>query len=202
MHWISLPTNALSSSQNLIFTLILSRSRLPCRRIVPSMPLLSKSRSKITSPTPSCSISDVASRKDLPPVFTVKITPLTPKTRRAWASFLPSTIIGLSFADSSANLVMIIWIFSSFSLSRVDKFLPCYLRLPHRLQAVVSFFVVGEVSSNGLQYVRKLHCHSVFEVHRMQLPFCESGFKFLEILEVDISPEFCWALNCEDGFSR
>ena len=122
MHWISRPTNACNPCQNVTFALIFARSRLRCSRRVPSLPRLSKSKRRITSLASSFSISAVASRKDLPPVFTVKIVPLTPNSRRAWASFLPSTIMGFPFADSSVNLVMICWIFSCFSLSLVDKY--------------------------------------------------------------------------------
>ena len=121
MHCISRPTNARKSHQNRTFALILDLSKLRWRRRVPSLPRLSKSKSRITSWEPSFSISAVASRKDLPPVFTVTITPFTPKMRSVCSSFLPSTIIGLPFADSSASLVMICWIFSSFSLSFVDN---------------------------------------------------------------------------------
>lgn len=122
MHWISLPTNACNSCHNFVFALIFARSKCCFRRVVPSFPRLSKSIRRITSLAPSFSISSFASRNDLPPVFAVTIVPFTPNMRRAWASFLPSTIIGLPFDDSSASLAMICWIFSSFSLSLVDKY--------------------------------------------------------------------------------
>ena len=171
MHCISRPTNPCSSRQNRTFTLILPRSKVSCNRLVPSCPLLSKSNKRIASPAPSISISRVASRKDLPPVFTVKIAPLTPKSWSACASFLPSTTMGLPFADSSVNWVMICSIFSTLSLRCVDKLLPCNLCLPHGLQAVFGFFVVLKVSADWLKNVGKLGCDAVFEVHRMQFTF-------------------------------
>ena len=168
MHCISRPANARSSRQNRTFILIFDRSKSRCKRRVPSLPRLSKSKNRMTSWAPSVSISVVASRKDLPPVFTVTITPFTPKMRSACSSFLPSTTIGLPFADSSTSLVMICRIFSSFSLSFVDTVLPCYLGLPHRFQAVFGFIVICEVSPNRLQYICKFGCNAVFKVHRMQ----------------------------------
>ncbi len=168
IHWISRPTKPCNSRQNRTFTLIFPRSKLSCNRLVPSCPLLSKSNKRITSQAPSASISWVASRKDLPPVFTVKIAPLTPKSWRACASFLPSTTMGLPFADSSTSLARACSIFSTFSLRCVDKLLPCNLCLAHGLQAVFGFFVIFKVSADWLKDFSKFGCNTVFEVHRMQ----------------------------------
>jgi hypothetical protein len=121
MHWISFPTKAESSRQNLVLGFIFALSRLCLRRFVPSFPRLSKSKKRITSGTPICSISETASRKDFPPVLTVNTAPVTPKARRASTSFFPSTTMGFPFADASAKAARIWRIFSSFSLSRVDK---------------------------------------------------------------------------------
>jgi len=120
-HWISFPTKAESSRQNLTFGFIFVLSRLCLRRFVPSFPRLSKSKKRITSDAPIFSISETASKKDFPPVLTVSTVPATPKARRASTSFFPSTTMGFPFADSSANAFRILRIFSSFSLSRVDK---------------------------------------------------------------------------------
>ena len=120
MHLISLPTKPCKSVQNFVLALILTPSRFRFRRNVPSFPLLSKSRRRITSEVPSFSNSMVDSRNDLPPDFTVKILPLIPNSQRACVSFLPSTTIGFPFDDSSASLAMICWIFASLSLSFVD----------------------------------------------------------------------------------
>jgi hypothetical protein len=146
MHCISRPTKHCNSRQNRELTLIFALSKLCCKRLVPSLPLRSKSIRRITSSAQSASISVVASRKDLPPVFTVKIVLMTPKSRRAWRSFFPSTTMGLLFADSSVNSAMTCSISSTLSLRCVDKLLPCNLCLPNSLQAVFSFFVVCKVT--------------------------------------------------------
>jgi hypothetical protein len=121
MHWTCFPTVAERARQSLMLAFILIRSKLCLRRFVPSFPRLSKSKKRITSGTPIFSISQTASRKDFPPVFTVNTMPVTPKARRAATSFFPSTTTGVPFADSSAKTVRIWRIFSSFSFSRVDK---------------------------------------------------------------------------------
>jgi hypothetical protein len=121
MHWISFPTKAESARQNLTLGFILALSKLCLRRFVPSFPRLSKSKKRITSGTPIFSISETASRKDLPPVLTFTTEPATPKARRASTSFFPSTTMGFPFADSSAKASRTWRIFSSFSFSRVDK---------------------------------------------------------------------------------
>ncbi len=125
MHRISLPTKASKSRQNRIFILIFALSKPCCSRWVPSLPLRSKSKRRTTSDTPSCSISAVASRKDLPPVFTVKTLPLTPKSRSAAHLFCPQQPQACPSLTPLHSLAMICWIFSSFSLSLVDK--RCYL---------------------------------------------------------------------------
>jgi hypothetical protein len=121
MHGISFPTKAESTRQNFTFGFIFTRSRLCLRRFVPSFPRLSKSKNRITSGTPIFSISETVSRKDLPPVLTVITVPSTPKARRASTSFFPSTTMGFPCADSAAKALRTWRIFSSFSLSRVDK---------------------------------------------------------------------------------
>ena len=121
MHWISLPTSACSSRQHWVSAFSFARSKSRFKRNVPSLPRLSKSSKRTTAPTPRFSISTVASRKDLPPVFTVTTLPRTPNSWRAWASFLPSTTIGLPFAASSASLATSCSSFSSLSLSLVDN---------------------------------------------------------------------------------
>jgi hypothetical protein len=121
MHWISFPTKAESSRQNLVLGFIFALSRLCLRRFVPSFPRLSKSKKRITSGAPVFSISETASRKDLPPVLTVSTAPATPEARRASTSFFPSTTMGFPFADASAKASRTWRIFSSFSFSRVDK---------------------------------------------------------------------------------
>jgi hypothetical protein len=146
MQCTSRPTKPCSSRQNCELTLIFVLSKDCCKRSVPSLPLRSKSNKRITSPASSASISAVTSRKDLPPVFTVKIGPMKPKSQRAWRSFLPSTTRGLPFADSSLNFAMTCSIRSTLSLRCVDKLLPCNLCLPNGLQAVFSFFVVCKVT--------------------------------------------------------
>ena len=150
MQCISRPTKPCSSSQNWELTLIFVLSKDCCKRPVPSLPLRSKSNRRITSSAWSASISAVASRKDLPPVFTVKILPMMPKSRRAWRSFLPSTTMGLLLADSSLNLAMTCSIRSTLSLRCVDKLLPCNLCLPNSLQANFSFFVICKVTPHRL----------------------------------------------------
>ena len=87
MHWISRPTKACSSRQNLMSAFTFARSKSSLSRAVPSLPRLSRSSRRITVPAPSCSISAVASRKDLPPVFTVTNVPLTPNSSRAHSVF-------------------------------------------------------------------------------------------------------------------
>ena len=121
MHWISFLTKAESSRHSLMLGFIFALSRLFLRCFVPSFPRLSKSKKRMTSGTPIFSISQTASKKDLPPVLTVNTVPVTPKARRATTSFFPSTTMGLPFADSSANFSRTLRIFSSFSFSRVDK---------------------------------------------------------------------------------
>jgi len=121
MHWISFPATADRACQSLVLGFIFALSSLCLRRLVPSLPRLSKSKKRITSGTLMFSTSQTVSRKDFPPVLTVSTVPVTPKTRRALTSFFPSTKMGLPFADSSANFSRISRILSFFSFSLVDK---------------------------------------------------------------------------------
>ena len=121
MHCISLPTVAKRLRQNWMLGFIFALSRFSLRRVVPSFPRLSKSKRRITSSDPNCSISETASRNDFPPVLAHSTVPSMPKARRASISFFPSTTMGVPFADSSTSALMIWRIFSSFSLSHVDK---------------------------------------------------------------------------------
>jgi hypothetical protein len=121
MHLISFPVRVASWRQNLMFGFILALSRLCLRRFVPCFPRLSKSKRRITSGGLIFSISEAASKKDFPPVLTVRSVPVTPEARRASTSFFPSTIMGVPLADSSAKASRTWMIFSSFFLSRVDN---------------------------------------------------------------------------------
>jgi hypothetical protein len=121
MHCTSLPTVVKRVRQILVLGFTFALSRLCFRCFVPSLPRLSKSRKRITSGTPIFSISQTASRKDFPPVLTVRTRPVTPRARMAVTSFFPSTMIGLPFLDSSASVSRIWRIFSSLSFKRVDK---------------------------------------------------------------------------------
>ncbi len=103
MHCISRESRAESSRQNLRLGFIFARSKFCLRRSVPSFPRLSKSKRRMTSDAPVCSISHRASVKDLPPVLTVKTGPVTPKLQSASTSFFPSTMMRVPFADSSAS---------------------------------------------------------------------------------------------------
>ncbi len=98
-----------------------ARSRFCLRSFVPSLPRRSKSKSRMTSLAPVCSISCNASSKDLPPVFKHSTGPATLNLRSALTSFFPSTTMGIFLADSSTNASKTCWIFSSFSVRRVDK---------------------------------------------------------------------------------
>jgi hypothetical protein len=152
MHWTSFPSKAESARQNVMLGFIFACSKFCLSCCVPCFPRLSKSKRRTTSAAPVCSISETTSRKVLPPVFAVITLPSTPKLRRASASFLPSTIIGVPFADSSARAFRIWRIFSCFSLRCVDKpRLPCHFSFPHNIQAFFSFFVSFKVASNRLK---------------------------------------------------
>jgi len=121
MQRISFPTNASKSSQNRVLTLILVRSKSCFSHKVPSLPRRSKSKSKTTSRILKFWISAVTSKKDLPPVLTVKICPQIPNARKDSSSFLPSTTMVLPFAEASVSFDRICWIFSCFSLNFIDK---------------------------------------------------------------------------------
>lgn len=121
MSLTSLPAVCESCFQNVRSGIVWVFSRCWLSWWVNSSPRRSKSNNRIIFFGLSCSISDMMSRRDFPPVFAVSIFPWMPSVLRVLRSFGPSTIIGVPWADSSVKCWMVSWIFSSFSLKCVDK---------------------------------------------------------------------------------
>ena len=121
MSLTSCPTRPRSSLQKRRLGVIFISSRRRAKRLVHSLPCLSKSIRRMTSRFPFPSISPRTSRNDFPEDFAEMTSPSKPSLCRALMSFLPSTIIGVPLVDYVASLSKSLRILSSFFSDLVDN---------------------------------------------------------------------------------